>query len=670
MCGIFGIIRSGTDKPNQLLVQEILNELYVLSESRGKEASGFALRLPDSIKVYKSAKPASSLIKLDEYRNILSDLSNNGNKRFAFIGHSRLVTNGNQLENNNNQPVVKDNIVGVHNGIVCNVEDLWEKNTDLERNYEVDTEIILSLLTKYLRENGQYSKALSKVFNTIEGAASIALLPEFSSDVLLATNTGSLHYTEGVGKEFIIFASERYIVKKLIDKLNLQDEFPCVCQLRPGEAAIINIKDCCLKKFNMGSRPSTEKNVKLNSEIPIINLSPEKPVEHFNTLLCNNRISSKNSRVMWKTWEHLYITNPIKRCTKCVLPATMTFIDFDEDGVCNYCREHKKFKTQGIEKLKGEIEPFLGNYDGRDCLVGISGGRDSCYGLHYIKEELGLNPIAFTFDWAVVTDLARRNISRMCGKLGIEHVIFSADINKKRDNIRKNLTAWLKRPKLGTIPLLMAGDKEMLFFGRKMIEQTGIKLLMWCNGHNYEYTPFKSGFAGMSPEANTFMNWVSWKNKLGYFSFFLKEVMLNPSYINTSIFDTFMGAMWQFVIPLPESTFLLYEYVPWDEDTVNQTLINQYNWEVAPDTTTTWRIGDGTAAFYNYIYMATAGISEHDTFRSAQVREGAVERSKALELIKEDNKPRIESLEWYANVVGFDVNRAIEIVSNMPKHYL
>ena len=61
----------------------------------------------------------------------------------------------------------------------------------------------------------------------------------------------------------------------------------------------------------------------------------------------------------------------------------------------------------------------------------LSGGRDSCYQLHILAKELGLKPIAYTYDWGMVTDIARRNCSRMCQKLGLEHIIVSADIRKK-----------------------------------------------------------------------------------------------------------------------------------------------------------------------------------------------------------------------------------------------
>ena len=67
-----------------------------------------------------------------------------------------------------------------------------------------------------------------------------------------------------------------------------------------------------------------------------------------------------------------------------------------------------------------------------------------------------------------------------------------------------------------------------------------------------------------------------------------------------------------------------------DEDLINSKLVNEYDWEIAPDTSTTWRIGDGTAAFYNYVYYTVAGFTEHDTFRSNQIREGQMSRERLL----------------------------------------
>jgi hypothetical protein len=122
----------------------------------------------------------------------------------------------------------------------------------------------------------------------------------------------------------------------------------------------------------------------------------------------------------------------LRRCTRCILPETMPFILFDEEGVCNYCLSYKKQEFKGLDALKAAVEPFRKNNGRPDCLVTFSGGRDSSYGVHFVKQELGLNPVTYTYDWGMVTDLARRNQMRICGKLGIEHILVSADIAQKR----------------------------------------------------------------------------------------------------------------------------------------------------------------------------------------------------------------------------------------------
>ena len=138
----------------------------------------------------------------------------------------------------------------------------------------------------------------------------------------------------------------------------------------------------------------------------------------------------------------------------------MPFISFDSEGVCNYCRNYKpRNNPKPKEKLFKLVEPYRRKH-GNDCIVPFSGGRDSCYGLHLIVKELEMKPVTFTYDWGMVTDLGRRNISRTCAELGVENIIVAADISQKRKNIKMNLEAWLKSPHLGMMALLTAGDKH------------------------------------------------------------------------------------------------------------------------------------------------------------------------------------------------------------------
>ncbi|MDD3945615.1 MAG: hypothetical protein PHS38_13025, partial [Bacteroidales bacterium] len=89
----------------------------------------------------------------------------------------------------------------------------------------------------------------------------------------------------------------------------------------------------------------------------------------------------------------------------------------------------------------------------------------------------------------------------------------------------------------------------------------------------------------------------------------------------------------------------------------------------AVDTNATWRIGDGTAAFYNYVNYIVAGFTEHDTFRSNQIREGQISRDNALKLVEDENRPRYQNIKWYLDTLGLDFERVIKVVNNIPKMY-
>jgi glucosamine--fructose-6-phosphate aminotransferase (isomerizing) len=356
----------------------------------------------------------------------------------------------------------------------------------------------------------------------------------------------------------------------------------------------------------------------------------------------------------------------LKRCGRCLLPETMPFITYDQKGVCNYCKSYKKKSLLGIEKLNIDLQSIRKIKDRPNCIVAFSGGRDSSYSLHYIKEVLQLNPLAFSYDWGMLTDLGRRNQSRMTSRLGVEHILVSADIQKKRKYIHQNVLAWLKKPHLGTIPLFMAGDKQYFYFANKVKQENQIdKVIM---GENYyEKTIFKNGFAGIKQTKTGFMAYdVPSIYKLKMLFFYAGQFLNNPSYLNGSLVDSTSAFLSYFMIP--HDYINLFDYIKWNEEEVNSVL-DIYNWERATDTDTTWRIGDGTAAFYNFIYFTVAGFTELDTFLSNQIREGDISREIALEKLTRYNFPRLNSIEWYCQTIDIDFEESIRKIITIPKLY-
>jgi hypothetical protein len=535
------------------------------------------------------------------------------------LGHSRLITNG----HGDNQPIEWDGIFAVHNGIVLNSGEVWGE-IGYNPKLEIDSEIIPALASFYLNQSIAIEDIPRLILERCEGSISAILFFPSHGKISLFSNTGSM-----------------YLGKHGNDKYFSSEEFPLVSI---GCNEIQQVKDAVIIDISVSNKVDVS--------------SATRPRSNFVPNLAINK--SKLSLVEYSELD-------LKRCTKCVLPITMPYIKFDSNGVCNYCNNYVKRNSPKSSELLEEILSKFKRVNGRDCIIPFSGGRDSSFGLHLAVKRFGLKPIAYTYDWGMVTDVGRRNISLMCAKLGVENIVVAADIEWKRKNITKNLTAWLKHPDLGMLSILTAGDKHFFRHVDTVRKQTGISLNLW-SVNPLEVTHFKAGFLGVPPnfeEKNVYQSGIS--KQVRYHNLRFRAMLKSPGYFNSSLVDTLSGEYFRSV-SAKEDYFHLFDYWRWDENEIDECL-DSYSWERATDTSTSWRIGDGTAAFYNYVYHRVAGFSEHDTFRSNQIREGDITRDEALELIRIENLPRYENINWYLEVLGMPFEEVVKTVNSIPRLY-
>jgi len=682
MCGIFGFIVHKEAGYEPAFIKRALAELAKLSESRGKDSSGLVFRneLEREWRVFKGAVSLNYLLKRKEVKDLIDQTlglsihhhAANHQSTFAVMGHSRLVTNGSQLNDVNNQPVIKDGMIGIHNGIIVNDRDLWTHHPDIQRSSEIDTEVMLALIRNYIRNTGDVATAISKTIREIFGTVAAAFFMEEQNKLALVTNNGSL-YVLTDEKGLFVFASEEYFLNEFAKKLHLDmnNNF-WIKQVTPGNGFVLDFENFQLQAFSVTDEtlpsliPTTADMPYRISIQPISDGRPQRELILDPSQIAVHPKALQESRLLEYNIERIHT---LRRCSQCLLPETFPFIEYDKSGVCNYCHNYTiKNAPKPIDELFELVKPYRCP-DGRpDCIVPFSGGRDSTHTLHIVKNVLKLNPIAFTYDWGMVTDLARRNIARVCGKLGVENILVSADISWKRENIRKNVLAWLRKPHLGMIPLFMAGDKFFYYYADQVKKQTGIPLNIW--GINpLENTDFKVGFLGVPPDHHKeHIYSLSLKRQLQLFRGVGNSILNNPYYLNRSVWDTLGSFVSRSIIP-HRDYYHLYDYVRWDEEEIERLVLDEYKWEMAVDTKTTWRIGDGTAAFYNYIYHTVAGFSEYDTFRSNQIREGMLTREEGLRLVEIENQPRYPSLKWYTSILNLDFHETIKQINRIPKLY-
>ena len=647
MCGIFGVISDV--EPNLALkkINSDIKKFVKFSEKRGSDTFGVSLKVDDAHYVFKANENPSNAIKKDEYNFFLkSHLKDQIIKKAIVIGQTRLVTNGSKFSYSNNQPLLTDNIIGIHNGIFTNLEKNNKEKTINYESYDVvsDSLIFFENLSSIVH-NENFIEEYKKYIININRNYSIAFLVKNESKLFLSSNCGSLYfYNES---DFFCFASEKEILLNYLKNsdlyknknINYSKIKKCI-----NETIIYdqNTQKIDILSHNNSDKVLTSLNINSESNLNVI-----------------NNLDFKLRRI-----------NNLKKCSKCILPETYPFISFDEKNICNYCQKYEKQNYYGEKKLNEYLNKFRSLNGKPDCIVGLSGGRDSCYGLHLLKKKYNMNPIAYTFDWGLTTDVSRINAAKICGSLGIEHIIRSANIEQKRKFVNQNLFAWLNRPHLGMLPIIQAGDKGFYNYGRKLSNELGIDLVVHCTGYQLEQREFFLGFAGIKQKLKNNQRMYSYNffNKLKMLYWYSLQFILNPAYINSALVDNFDGFLASFI---RKDDFLhIYNYEPWNESEIKDVLINEYNWQ--DDISygkNQWRMGDGQTAFNNFVYYTIAGFSEYDNFRSNQIREGLISRQEAVKLCKEDNKIKYDTLKNFSEVIGFNLDNVLSKISSLPKLY-
>jgi N-acetyl sugar amidotransferase len=134
-----------------------------------------------------------------------------------------------------------------------------------------------------------------------------------------------------------------------------------------------------------------------------------------------------------------------KICSRCIYDESLPSINFDEQGVCNYCRmvdnlieEYGTGKLEGEKRIQEIVQEIKreGSNKQYDCVIGVSGGTDSSYMVYWALKQ-GLRPLAVHYDNTWNTSIATENIRKVLGKLKVDLYTHVID-NKEADDIFKS----------------------------------------------------------------------------------------------------------------------------------------------------------------------------------------------------------------------------------------
>ena len=132
------------------------------------------------------------------------------------------------------------------------------------------------------------------------------------------------------------------------------------------------------------------------------------------------------------------VKRPYQRCTRCVMDTTDSKITFDENGVCDHCRNFDKnikpywhADEERLDELMemAQVIKEAGKHSEYDCILGLSGGADSSYLAYIAKEVMGLRPLAFVVDTGWNLNVAVENIEKIVKGLNLD--LYTEVINWK-----------------------------------------------------------------------------------------------------------------------------------------------------------------------------------------------------------------------------------------------
>jgi N-acetyl sugar amidotransferase len=342
----------------------------------------------------------------------------------------------------------------------------------------------------------------------------------------------------------------------------------------------------------------------------------------------------------------------MRYCCKCILPDTRPNLTFNEDGVCNACRSHsQKSQIDWAEresKFTQVVQHAKERSKGYDCLIPVSGGKDSTW--QVVKcLEYGLNPLAVTWRTPARTQLGQVNLENLVS-LGVDHIDYQ--VNPKVE--AKFLIDSLKRYGATAIPMHMA----LFSIPLKIAVRFNIPLVVWGENSAFEY-------GGSIEEQKGFKLDSQWLNKFGvthgttardWISDELTKKELTPYFRPTDKELAKSGVL---------AVFMGY-YFPWDVET---------SLKVAQENGFKLRKEGPKVGYYNYADIDCDFISIHHWMKwykfgftrtmdnlSLEIRNGRTTRDEALEILeKQGEECPDEDIEKFCKFVGTSKTQFFDI---------
>lgn len=338
----------------------------------------------------------------------------------------------------------------------------------------------------------------------------------------------------------------------------------------------------------------------------------------------------------------------VRICNRCIYDERVPSITFDDDGVCNYCRQVDKLAAQyGTGTPKGEarlaqiIKELRARGRGQkyDCVIGISGGTDSSFLIHWAVEK-GLRPLAVHYDNTWNTAIATQNIRKVLEGTGVDLYTHVVD-NKEIDDIFRAFFL------AGVAEIEAATDLGYAYTLRRAAAAHGIKAIL--EGHSFIEE-------GITPLGRNYFDGK-------YIQTIHRRFGTRP--LKTYPLMTFFRFLKSVVVDRPKFIRPLW-YLQYSKEEAQDLLRKRYDWQYYGG----HHLENRMTAFYHGIYLPQKfGSDLRNNTLAARVRNGSMERASAW--AEYNSPPQVERqlLGYFLKRLGISNAEFDRIMMEPARHW-
>lgn len=322
------------------------------------------------------------------------------------------------------------------------------------------------------------------------------------------------------------------------------------------------------------------------------------------------------------------------------MPDSLPGSDFDDQGVCSWCRtSYPAYSIKGERSLRNRFKA-MANHSGRaDCIVGLSGGKDSTYALYRLVRHYGLKAEAFIYIHEGSRDFAIQNAERCCEALNVTLHRVSLAREGHKGSFLAYFKAWLSQPDVIAANMTCVACKHLHIMGSQIAVEARAPYIVWSSTP-LEYSPFLA-LRHRGNQAHQFKREGALNGAFKLARQSLKSPALAKGLLRFPLL-TVMGCAAVF----PSSAYLryrfpelkplmFYTYEKWDPELILHTIRSECDWQTPDVIREDWHTDCLFNVFKEYMFQKMYGVSYTDSHLSNQIRHGYLTREQAIQKLKD-----------------------------------